>query len=208
MAEVTGFDRATSAAREYAAAWGDAVAAIEQGSGDRSTRLEAAALHVHRAGRQIEALCAGLAEVHAEVAAVAALAEGATVEGYAGADLLRVVRAAIAFRKAAPRHTWPHQAWGQMAEICAAVDRKPGPDERTARALPVQHGLAGLVRNAGDELMHAALVHPVGVYHAMCGGGELDERSTAYAYAVLPPRRCGKFGCREVFEAADQEIAR
>lgn len=195
MAEVTGFDRATSAAREYAAAWGDAVAAIEQGSGDRSTRLEAAALHVHRAGRQIEALCAGLAEVHAEVAAVAALADGATVEGYAGDDLLRVVRAAIAFRKAAPRHTWPHQPWGEMAELCAAVDRKPGP-EAGIRAAPFAmcdkwHILAG--QGWGAAACNVGLP-----------GHRIDETQIMLARDVSASRRCSTPACRRQYARADR----
>jgi hypothetical protein len=112
--------RMVSAATEYGAAWSSGWSAIADGEG-----TEVAALHLRRASGHLVTLLEGLKELHEQLDRPPVLP---TLGAYTEADVLRIVRAAVAFRQAAPEHEWPRQPWGEMAELCAAVDRKAGPD--------------------------------------------------------------------------------
>lgn len=145
-------------------------------------------------------------QAEGELVALVAPAAPPAVAGYSDDEVLRMVRAAIAFRRAAPRHAWPYMPWSEMSELCAAVDRKPGPDGQGARApkLPVVPVLAGVLRDAADKSVHAAVAHPMAVYYAVCVGGELDERHIDYARRIAPRLRCEREGCAAAYALADE----
>lgn len=82
----------------------------------RTAQHLAAVAEAARSAAAVDVLAPGLREAMARVASELP-------------RLARIVEAAAAFRFAAAATTWPAGPWREMAEICAAVDGVPGPDD-------------------------------------------------------------------------------
>jgi hypothetical protein len=187
--------RMTAAATEYGAAWSAGWSAIGDGQG-----TEVAAMHLRRASEHLVTLVEGLKELHEQLDRPPVLPG---IGAYGPDDVLRIVRAAVAFRNAAPEHTWPHQPWSEMAELCAAVDRKPGP-----------------ARDPGPPPIEAAPRVSGGAWHALVLRGAhyrpacnlsgpptsqpIDVALKSHARRVPADRRCHHQECTKRYAIADR----